>query len=127
MRLVTLAFLPLLAACASPQEACLNAVGKDQRVINALIVETRGNLERGYAIKTEQRFREVNSICKSRLPDGTELRTACTETEVRNVKVPVAIDLNAERAKLQSLEDRQQQLQINAQAARAQCMALSAS
>lgn len=91
--------------------------------MNALIVETRGNLTRGFAIKTEQRFREVNDICKSQLPDGTEIRTACKRTEVKDIEVPIAIDLNAERAKLQSLEERQQQMQVNAEAARRQCIA----
>lgn len=123
MRIVTLALLPLLAACATPQESCLASVGKDQRVLNALIVETRGNLNRGFAVKTEQRFHEVNDICDSRLPDGTEIRTACKRTEVKNIDVPVAIDLNAERAKLQSLEERLQQMRINAEAARRQCIA----
>lgn len=123
MRIVTLALLPLLAACATPREACLANVNKDQRVINQLILETRGNLNRGFAIDTEQKFREVASICKSELPDGTVIRTACQKTEVRDVEVAVAIDLNAERAKLESLEERQRQLQVNSQAARQQCIA----
>ncbi len=122
MRLVTLALIPLLAACATPREACLASVNKDQRVLNRLILETRGNLDRGFALETQQKFREVNAICKSELPDGTQINIACKETEVREVKVPVAIDLNAERAKLQSLEERQRQMQINAEAARQQCL-----
>ena len=124
MRIVTLALLPILASCATPRESCLASVGQDQRVLNQLIIETRGNLHRGFAIETEQKFREVRTICKSELPDGTEIRTACKETQVRDVKVPVAIDLNAERAKLQSLEERQRQMQVNSEAARQQCLAL---
>jgi len=65
----------------------------------------------------------VNAICESVLPDGTEIRTRCKQTEVRDVRVPVAIDLNAKRAKLQSLEERQRQMQINSEAARQQCLA----
>lgn len=123
MRIVTLALLSLVAACATPRESCLAAVNKDQRIINALIIETRGNLDRGFALETEQKFREVRRLCKSELPDGTEIRTRCTETQVRDVQVAVAIDLNAERAKLQSLEERQRQMQINAEPARQQCLA----
>ena len=123
MRFVTFALIPLLAACATPREACLAGVNKDQRVLNRLTVETRGNLDRGFAIETEQKFREVNAICESTLPDGTEIRTRCKQTEVRDVRVPVAIDLNAERAKLKSLEERQRQMQINSEAARQQCLA----
>lgn len=122
MRFVTLAMIPLLAACATPRQSCLTEVTRDQRVLSALILETRGNLDRGYAIETEQKFREVRAFCESTLPDGTEIRTRCTKTEVRNVNVPVAIDLDAERAKLASLEERLLQLQINSEAARQQCL-----
>lgn len=123
MRFVTLALLPLVAACATPREACLASVGKDQRVLETLIEETRGNINRGYAVEVEQKVREVRGTCKSELPDGTLIRTSCKEVDVRNVRVPVAIDLNAERAKLASLEERQQQMISNAQIARQQCIA----
>ncbi len=123
MRFVTLALLPLLAACATPREACLASVSKEQRVLETLIVETRGNLNRGYAIETEQRVRKVRSRCRSKLADGTVVRVRCSDVEVRNVDVPVAVDLNAERAKLASLEERQQQMRSNAESARQQCIA----
>ena len=42
---------------------------------------------------------------------------------MRDVKVPVAIDLNAEKAKLASLEERQRALRANADAVRQQCIA----
>lgn len=123
MRLITLALIPLLASCATPREACLSGVGSDLRVINKLIVQTRGNLDRGFAIETRQEVREKEGTCESELPDGTVIRTTCEKVDVRDVRVPVAIDLNAERAKLSSLEERQRQLQINAQSARQQCIA----
>jgi hypothetical protein len=93
------------------------------RVINSLIGTTRGNLARGFAIETQQKIREVNTTCATELPDGTIIRTECEKVAVRDVQVPVAIDLNAERAKLSSLEERQRQLQINAEAVRQQCIA----
>ncbi|WP_458791416.1 hypothetical protein [Yoonia sp. MH D7] len=123
MRFVTLALLPILAACATPREACLASVSNEQRVVQALIVETRGNLARGYAVETEQRVRKVPSRCSSKLPDGTVVRIRCSDVVVRDVTVPVAVDLNAERAKLVSLEERQQQMLSNANSARAQCIA----
>lgn len=123
MRFVTLALLPLVAACATPRESCLASVNSGQRVLNQLIVETRGNINRGYAIEVQQKVREVRTTCETTLPDGTEIRTRCNEVDVRDVDVPVAIDLNAERAKLDSLEERQQQMQSNAQVARQQCIA----
>lgn len=123
MRFITLALIPLITACATPREACLSNVGSEMRVINNLITQTRGNLDRGFAIETRQKIRERDGICKSELPDGTIIRTQCEKVDVRDVRVPVAIDLNAERAKLSSLEERQRQMQINAQAARQQCIA----
>ena len=123
MRLITLALLPLLAACVTPREACIANAGSDLRVINSLIGTTRGNLARGFAIETQQKIREVNTTCATELPDGTIIRTECEKVDIRDVQVPVAIDLNAERAKLSSLEERQRQLQINAEAVRQQCIA----
>lgn len=123
MRLITLALLPLLAACVTPREACIANAGSDLRVINSLIGTTRGNLARGFAIETQQKIREVNMTCATELPDGTIIRTECEKVAVRDVQVPVAIDLNAEHAKLSSLEERQRQLQINAEAVRQQCIA----
>ena len=123
MRFVTLGLLSFVAACATPREACLSQVNKDQRVLERLVVDTRSNLERGYAIETQQKIREVRAVCKSTLPDGTVINIRCKQTQVREVRVPVAIDLNAERAKLASLEERQQQMQSNAQVARQQCIA----
>lgn len=42
---------------------------------------------------------------------------------MRDVKVPVAIDLNAEKAKLASLEERHRALRANADTLRQQCIA----
>ena len=123
MRFVTLALLPLLVACATPREACLAQVSKEQRVLERLIVETRNNLARGYAIETKQKVREVRRICATELSDGSFVKTRCDDVEVKEVKVAVAIDLNAERAKLESLEQRQAQMQSNAAIARQQCLA----
>lgn len=123
MRFVTLALLPLVAACATPREACLARVSQDQRVLERLIVETRANLARGYAIEVKQEFKEIRRTCATELPDGSFVKTRCDEVDVKEVKVPVAIDLNAERAKLESLEQRQAQMQSNAEVARQQCLA----
>lgn len=123
MRLINLALIPLLAACATPRGACIANASSDFRVINQLIGTTRGNLARGFAIETQQKIREVRSTCATELPDGIVIRIQCKKVNVRDVRVPVAIDLNAERAKLTSLEERQRQLQINAEAVRQQCIA----
>lgn len=123
MRLIAIALLPLLAACATPREACLANVGSDLRVVDKLVAQTRANIARGFAIETRQKVREVKSTCETELPDGTAVRTTCEKLDVRDIQTPVAIDLNAERAKLASLEERQRQMQIAADAARQQCIA----
>ena len=123
MRLFALALLPLVAACATPREACIGSVTKQSRVIDRLVVETRANIKRGFAIETQQEVREVMRPCEIEQPDGTIIRTQCERVDVRDKRVPVAIDLNAEKAKLASLEERQRQLRANAQAAIQQCVA----
>ena len=103
--------LPLvtLAACATPREQCIGSVTKDLRVLNSLIAETEANLARGYAIEQTQDVRVLRRTCTGRNEDGSEFRFPCDETETFTKERPVAIDLNAERAKLQSLLERQSQ------------------
>ena len=123
MRLIALALIPLVAACATPREACIGNATQQSRTLDRLVVETRANIERGFAIETKQEVREVLRPCEIEQPDGTVIRSQCERVDVRDVKVPVAIDLNAEKAKLASLEQRQLQMKTNAQAAIAQCIA----
>ena len=103
-----LIILPLvvLAACATPREQCISAVTRDARVLSHLINETRANLDRGYAIEKRQDVRNVSRTCRGRNEDGTPFNFRCDETKTFETVVPVAIDLNAERAKLASLEER---------------------
>ena len=113
----------LLTACATPRESCLNDVNREVRVLDALIAETRGNLERGFAVEEKQELRTRRSFCTGRNDDGSTFRFRCEETDTVTRTIPVAIDLNAERAKLVSLEQRQRQNIVNAEAGIAQCIA----
>ncbi|SFS01107.1 hypothetical protein [Yoonia litorea] len=115
--------LAFLAACATPREQCINQVTRDSRVLSALIAETEGNLARGYALETRQEVRTVSDTCRGRNPDGTVFLFSCEETETVNRTVPVAIDLNAEQAKLTSLRERLATERRAADAAVAQCIA----
>lgn len=123
MRATLLIFPLLLSACATPREACIAQVTQETRVLEGLITETRGNLTRGFAIRTEDRLETKRTFCTGRNEDGSTFRFRCDETEAVSVDVPVAIDLNAERAKLESLLQRQQQNVANAQTGIAQCQA----
>lgn len=113
----------LLTACATPREACLEEVNREVRVLDALIAETRGNLARGFAVEEEQEIRTRRTFCTGQNEDGSTFRFRCEETDTVTRTVPVAIDLNAERAKLESLEQRQRQNIANAEAGIAQCIA----
>jgi len=125
MRHIAIALPAILAltACATPRESCIAAANRDGRVVNALIAETRGNIARGFAVAERQEIRVKTTTCEAEGDDGVVLTFECEETDTVTVREPVAIDLNAERAKLASLEERQRQNAINAQAAIQQCIA----
>lgn len=117
--------LVLLAACATPREQCISKVTKDARIQSSLINEVRANIARGYALEQQQEIRTVRRTCVGRNEDGTTFTFRCEETDTVTVNVPVAIDLDAERAKLASLEKRYAETQAAANQAVAQCIALN--
>ncbi len=120
-----LLLIPLfLAACETPREACISGANRELRTINALIDETRGNLARGYAIGVRQEVRTISETCRTESPEGIITTFPCDRTEIVDVSEPVAVDLNAERAKLESLLQRQFQMQSQSQAVIAQCQTL---
>lgn len=121
----TILILPLIiAACATPREQCINDVTRDLRVVSGLVAETQANIQRGYAVAETQEVRSIQSTCTGVNEDGSTFVFPCEETETIDRQVPVAIDLNAEQAKLNSLLERQSILQRNADAAVAQCVAI---
>ena len=123
-----LILLPLvaLAACATPREQCINAANRETRVLSALVAETERNLARGYALETQQEIRVVRSTCQGRTEEGATFTFPCEETETIERHVPVAIDLNAEAAKLTSLQERLTRQRAASDAAIAQCVATHA-
>ena len=95
-----------LAACQTPREACVSEASGELRTVDALIAETRGNLDRGYALETEQEVEVIRDTCRVEIGDDQVAEVPCDRTDVDEVQRPVAIDLNAERAKLDSLLER---------------------
>jgi len=114
--------LPALAACASPQVRCERAATSDLRTVTELIAETEATLERGYAWRTEERTVRVGLTgC---IGGGGLIYTGvCAGEETRTVRRPVAVDLDAERRKLDSLRRKQAELRAEAAVAVAQCRA----
>lgn len=122
----SLLVLPLLAlaACATPREQCLGQATSEARINAALIAQTQGNIDRGFGLRTEERVREVNTVCKGRTESGEAVVTRCEEVKVSKVQVPVALDLNAERAKLNSLLQQRDRLSAATASRVSQCQAL---
>lgn len=121
-----LAALALLAACGTPAEQCINRNTRDLRTVSKLVDETRANLQRGYALEEYTVWLPVWEYCPA-LPvaEGEEPkpRRLCMDERAETRTRPVAIDLNAETAKLESLLAKRAQLSAEAEPVIAQCRA----
>ncbi len=109
--------LLVLAACASPQEQCIAAATKDLRVVTGFIAESEANLRRGYAVGSTLKTTTETVDCL----DANGLKTTCEVTVPVEVETRVAIDLDAEAAKLRSLKRKQTELRRAADRQIAQC------
>ncbi len=119
MRIAALFSLLALAACATPEEACIKRATKELVIIDRLIAETEENLARGYAIRQESEPALRLVLCTS--PD--EHFHFCTRSDTRTVKKPVAIDPASERRKLDALRRKRQEALMRARAGIRACKA----
>jgi hypothetical protein len=122
-RATTLMVLLLLAACATPREACIADATRDQRVLERLAQQTRGNVARGYALAERRDIRTRLVSCTVTTRDGRLRQKLCQRDEVVTRTVPVSIDINDERAKLRSQERRLDELRGRADAVIRACAA----
>lgn len=124
--LFALPALALLAACATPQERCINQATRDMRVVSALIEQTQGNLQRGFALEEQTIYRTEFEDCTpaATQADPNPRSRMCPVQVPQTTTKPVAIDLTAENAKLTSLQNKRAQQQQVANAAIAQCKAI---
>lgn len=118
--------LLVLAACGTPQEQCIGQNTRDLRVITGLVAETEANLARGYGLETVVKLRKdyVDCTAAPTAENPTPQPSMCWVDEPYETTQPVALDLNAERAKLTSLRQQQQSLAKQAETIVAQCQAL---
>jgi hypothetical protein len=127
MRRLLLPALLLLVACGTPQEQCINRNTRDLRTMQKLVDETQANLTRGYAIEEYTVWVPVWQICEVQPVTDPALPAPppryCFEDEPQTRTRPKAIDLNAERAKLESLLQRRDELARAAEPVIAQCRA----
>lgn len=112
-----------LAACGTPQQQCISQVTGNLRVVDRLVAETEANLARGYAIAQVVETRlEFVDCTRDATPNRPNPRPRqCVEDVPQTVSRPVAIDLNAEAAKLASLRTKRAQLATAAAPAIATC------
>ncbi|MFQ6547592.1 hypothetical protein AADZ90_006505 [Aestuariibius sp. 2305UL40-4] len=120
-----LAFLCLstLAACATERERCVARASEDLRIVDRLIVETEQTIDRGYAIEVDTIRVRRTGFCTERLSNGGLVRLPCTDTDTYTTRRAVAVDLEAERRKLESLREKRPELVQRAQLGAAQCAA----
>lgn len=123
-RLLILLLLPL-AACATPEQQCQNDATRDLRVLDDLILETRTNVSRGYAIEEEIVPRVGITTCFGNgfYGSGYGGVSFCSGTSTSVRRTPVAIDVEAERRKLEGLEQSRNAAATRAQSALAACQA----
>jgi hypothetical protein len=127
MRRLILPVLLILTACGTPQEQCINRNTRDLRTVEKLIKETQTNLARGFALEQVTTYVPVWVQCPiTALVDGTKKprpTRLCLEDRPQTETRPKAIDLNAERAKLQSLLKKRDELASAAAPLIAECKA----
>lgn len=126
--LLALSLLAVLAACGTPQEQCIAAGTRDMRVLDRLIGQTEGNLQRGYALVDVVETRTRWVVCAAGVP-ATATTPAqppqmCLDDVDYTVTQPQAINLADERVKLAEMKKKRAQLARAATATIAQCKAL---
>lgn len=117
-----------LAACATPQEACIGRETRELRVLDRLIAEQRATLARGYALVERTTWEREWRICEPGQP-ATATTPArpprwCWDQVPVTVTDRVPIDPAAEQRKLDGLQDRRAAEAARAERAVAQCRAL---
>ena len=96
----------LLAACATPRQACLATASRDVATIDRLILETRTNIERGFAVDQELYTGTRVDLCMGSGGGRHHCNVGwsyCMVPETRVLSTPVAIDTTLEKRKLAEL------------------------
>lgn len=102
-----------LAACATPQERCLNTATRDLRTVNMLIDQTQGNIARGFAVESRTDWVTDFDWCPGPYWGRGYYRPMMCERDVPvTTNVPRAIDLRAEQAKLDGLLEKRSELTV---------------
>lgn len=105
--MILLLMLPVLAACSTPRQSCINSATRDLAVVNGLIVQTEANLQRGYGLRREAYTSTRVDVCVG----SRSYRSSrgfgwnyCAVPQTRYRNVPVTIDRATEQRKLKELQ-----------------------
>lgn len=121
---LVLAVPALVAACGTPQEQCIRQNTRELRQVERLIVETQGNLARGYGFEERTVTDWDWEPCfPAPRPVKGQAPAMCWEPTERVERKAVAIDPASEKRKLDALVQRQTALTKAASSAIASCRA----
>ncbi|MEZ5912681.1 MAG: hypothetical protein R3D84_11060 [Paracoccaceae bacterium] len=124
MRRLSLLVLPLLAACATPQQSCIASATRDIRVLDGLIARAEVDLARGYTVEERvlRTHRYVPCAVQPAVAKGAK-RTLqfCWEDHDIVRSEPRAIDIPAETRKLAAMREKRAALASAAVAQVAAC------
>jgi hypothetical protein len=126
MKRIACLTLVLLAACGTPQEQCIARETRDLRVLDRLIVETQGNIDRGYALVEVSVLRDRWALCEGSPPvkgDPVAKPRMCLDDYVDTETRPKAINLREETDKLSGMKAKRAVLARTAERQIAACRA----
>ncbi|MEP3348098.1 MAG: hypothetical protein ABJN34_17005 [Litoreibacter sp.] len=113
--------LMLLAACATPLETCKQSAVKDLRIVQALIEDTKATIDRGYAVQTETRTVIYTNFCIGTGIGHDSRFNFCNYSHPVTTKTPVAVDLDQEKRKLISLQQKEMELKRSSRLQEQKC------
>lgn len=114
---IPFAALAVLAACATPQQQCINQASRDYRAVQAKAETAQGNIDRGYAILRQNEPYMAVGVCY----DAARQPYPCPETRYRTQETPVSISIPEERRKLAGYRHLLPRLRREADRGAAQC------
>ena len=125
MKRLAIAALFLVSACGTPQEQCIASATRDMRMVDRLIGETEGNLQRGFAYEVVTVSVPVWVNCGQRptVENPNPPPHMCLDEREQTTRRAVAIDLRAEQVKLDGLKAKRKQQAKAAAQPIAQCKA----
>ncbi len=120
-----IALVLTLAACATPQQQCINTATHDLRVVDGLIAQLQTDIARGYGTTLATQTSPEWRMCGGHFdrPGRRDEPHMCFVDVTSTVSVPVAINLDEAQRTLASLKRKRESLVKQANAGVAQCQA----